>query len=93
MPGRLLSSAFSLSSFSVLSAQLNGSHTTHAACLRRVHFGSGGADTIASGEPVSQFTFILSAYALNGTWLGFYEWIRDFQLCGIHSVEGGLWRK
>jgi meckelin len=50
-------------------------------------------DTIDATEPVSQFTFILSAFALNGTWLGFHEWQKQFQLCGIHSEEGGLWRK
>jgi hypothetical protein len=60
----------------------------------RVHFGSeDSVDTIDATEPVSQFTFILSAFALNGTWLGFHEWQKQFQLCGIHSEEGGLWRK
>lgn len=59
-----------------------------------MHFGSGDkADTVENTSPVSQFTFILSAYALNGTWLGFHEWEKQFQLCGIHTEEGGLWRK
>uniref|UniRef100_A0A7S3QKR7 Meckelin n=1 Tax=Dunaliella tertiolecta TaxID=3047 RepID=A0A7S3QKR7_DUNTE len=58
----------------------------------KVHFGDGDVDTIESSEPVSQFTFILSAYAVNGTWLGFHEWQKHFQLCGIHADEGKLWR-
>jgi len=49
-------------------------------------------NTIESSEPVSQLSFILSAYALNGTWLGFHEWQKQFQLCGINSDEGALWR-
>ncbi|KAF5827901.1 Meckelin [Dunaliella salina] len=58
----------------------------------KVHFGDGDVDTIESSERVTKFTFILSAYALNGTWLGFHEWQKHFQLCGIHTDEGELWR-
>jgi len=49
-------------------------------------------DIIADTEPVNQLTFVLSAYALNGTWLGYQEWLTELQLCGINADEGGLWR-
>ncbi|PNW74089.1 hypothetical protein CHLRE_13g584901v5 [Chlamydomonas reinhardtii] len=51
---------------------------------------SGGS--IASGQ-VSVLTFILSAYALNGTWLGYNTWSSQFQLCGAPELDGSRWSR
>lgn len=38
-------------------------------------------------------TFILSAYALNGTWLGYNTWSSQFQLCGAPELDGSRWSR
>ncbi|KAG2452271.1 hypothetical protein HYH02_003295 [Chlamydomonas schloesseri] len=51
---------------------------------------SGGS--LANGQ-VSVLTFILSAYALNGTWLGYNQWTSQFQLCGAPELDGSRWTR
>ncbi|KXZ47359.1 hypothetical protein GPECTOR_36g81 [Gonium pectorale] len=53
----------------------------------RVKF-SGGS--VSQGK-VSMFTFVLSSYLLNGTWLGYSTWTSEFQLCGAPKNDGSRW--
>jgi meckelin len=63
-----------------------GCTTVCLACCR-LQFSDGD---ISTGQ-VSRLTFILSQYALNGTWLGFTQWTRQLQICGVDKWEGGKW--
>ncbi|CAD7702541.1 unnamed protein product [Ostreobium quekettii] len=55
----------------------------------RVQF-SGGS--IESGS-VSLLPFILSAYALNGSWLGYQNLTDQFQICGAWKRHSTSWRR
>jgi meckelin len=57
--------------------------------MRRVSFSGGGLD---QGK-VSQLTFILSAFLLNGTWLGYNVWSSELQLCGAPKADGTRWSR
>ena len=60
-----------------------------AACGCSVRFAKG---SLASSK-VSTLTFLLSAYALNGTWLGYTTWTTQFQLCGTPNDDGSRWSR
>eukprot|EP00955_Chlamydomonas_euryale_P099981 365253-Chlamydomonas_euryale.AAC.9 len=63
---------------------------------RRLQFDGTAID--ASLQPdqeqtVSVMTVVLSTYALNGTWLGYTNWTKQFQLCGSQKFEADNWIK
>jgi meckelin len=35
--------------------------------------------------------FVLSAYDINGTWLGMHNWTLQFQVCGARIEEAAKW--
>jgi hypothetical protein len=37
--------------------------------------------------------FVLSQYALNGTWLGFANWTVQLQVCGAPLREAAAWNR
>ncbi|PNH01038.1 hypothetical protein TSOC_013109 [Tetrabaena socialis] len=55
----------------------------------RVAFSGGD---LSSGK-VSELTFVLSSFLLNGTWLGFNSWTSQFQLCGAAWDDGSRWTR
>lgn len=44
-------------------------------------------------QTISVMTIVLSSYALNGTWLGYTNWTKSFQLCGSQKFEADNWIK
>lgn len=44
-------------------------------------------------QAVSVMTLVLSTYAMNGTWLGYRNWTKQFQICGVTKREAGNWNK
>lgn len=58
-------------------------------CHCRMQFKGG---SIAEGR-VSQLTFMLATYALNGTYLGMTHWQKQFQICGADKWESGQWQR
>jgi len=46
-----------------------------------------------STQTISVLTIVLSAYALNGTWLGYRNWTKQFQICGTDKTEAANWNK
>jgi len=42
---------------------------------------------------VSDLVFVLSTYALNGTWLGFSNWNLEFQACGGRTKDLDNWKR
>lgn len=51
-----------------------------------------GASNLANGVS-SELNFVLSAYTLNGTWLGFHNLTTQLQMCGADGGEAVKWRK
>jgi meckelin len=37
--------------------------------------------------------FVLSAYDINGTWLGMQSWTLQFQVCGAQIEEAAKWTR
>lgn len=37
--------------------------------------------------------FVLSAYDINGTWLGLHNWTLQFQVCGARVQEASKWTR
>lgn len=67
-------------------------HTQHLAGLppgRRVLF---RGDDLTNSR-TAMLRFVLSAYTLNGTWLGYQQWNKQFQLCGMRKWESSKWQK
>ena len=58
-------------------------------CMCRVTF-SGGSQ---ASNVVSSLSFVLSTYALNGTWLGLRNFTSQLQLCGAQRPEASAWRR
>eukprot|EP00191_Tetraselmis_sp_GSL018_P009876 CAMPEP_0177615986 /NCGR_PEP_ID=MMETSP0419_2-20121207/23841_1 /TAXON_ID=582737 /ORGANISM="Tetraselmis sp., Strain GSL018" /LENGTH=849 /DNA_ID=CAMNT_0019113867 /DNA_START=777 /DNA_END=3326 /DNA_ORIENTATION=- len=56
----------------------------------RVRFGGGGGGS-DSDPIVSKLSFRLARYALNGTFLGWQRFEKQFQLCGGFKAEQDLW--
>ncbi len=58
--------------------------------------GAGPVSSTASPsatQTVSMVTLVLSAYTLNGTWLGYRQWTKQFQICGTDKKEADNWNK
>jgi hypothetical protein len=53
-----------------------------------VTLGRGG--DLAKGA-VSELSFVLSVYSINGSWLGYWNWTSQLQLCGAHASESSKW--
>ena len=53
---------------------------------------TGGA-TVGNSATISVVTMVLSAFALNGTWLGYRNWTKQFQICGTDMAEAANWNK
>jgi len=51
----------------------------------------GGNRGAGSSQVVSQLSFRIARYALNGTFLGWQSFAKQFQLCGAAAEEQDLW--
>lgn len=64
-----------------------------------VQFAMRGGGSIDPSQPnnvlqtISVVTLVLSAYALNGTWIGYQTWTKQFQICGTTKVQAANWNK
>ena len=44
-------------------------------------------------QSISELQFVLSTYTLNGTWVGYVNFTKQFQLCGADKWEANNWKK
>ena len=64
-----------------------------------VQFAMRGGGSIDPNQPngvvqtVSVVTLVLSAYSLNGTWIGYQNWTKQFQICGTELQQASNWNK
>ena len=40
---------------------------------------------------VNELTFVLATYTINGSFVGYQNWTKQFQMCGVFKWEASKW--